>query len=113
MDATLSETDQLVLVMAIRKTISGAEEPPVSDIIETGVLQMAGEILRFNDTCEEIRVMKVMPNLSKIIFKAREHLDPDESRLRLEARRDGTLQPYLRYHAFGKHSPWKRRQAYD
>lgn len=59
MDNTLQAIETLVLIMAIRKTISGAEEPPISEIIQTGIMDLVAQILRLNDTSDEIRVMKV------------------------------------------------------
>jgi hypothetical protein len=48
-----------VLLTAVRKGISGAEEPPISEIMDTNILQIISQIFRFNDTSEEIRIMKV------------------------------------------------------
>jgi hypothetical protein len=51
-----------VLIIAIRKTISGSEEPPVSEILETNILQMIGSILNAPDNTvavEEVRIMKL------------------------------------------------------
>jgi hypothetical protein len=50
---------QLVLIIAIRKTVSGTEEPPVKEILTTNIMQVITQIFSFADTNEEIRLMKV------------------------------------------------------
>lgn len=50
---------QLVLIVATRKTVSGTEEPPVKEILSTNILQVIGQIFMFTDISEEIRLMKV------------------------------------------------------
>lgn len=45
--------------MAVRKTISGVEAPPVGEILKTNILTMLSQLFNFPDTCEEVRVMKV------------------------------------------------------
>jgi hypothetical protein len=57
------EAQQLVLIIAIRKTISGSEEPPVEDILNTNILHMLGSILNAPDNntaaAEQVRLMKL------------------------------------------------------
>ena len=58
----LTEKQQLVLIIAIRKTISGSEEPPVAEILDTNILPMLGSILNAPDNqaaAEEVRLMKL------------------------------------------------------
>lgn len=56
----LSEEDQLVLVITIRRVISGQEEPPIEEIISTtNLIQIVSQMLKFADTTEEIRIMKL------------------------------------------------------
>lgn len=59
MDNTLTENEMLVLITAIRKVISGSEEPPITEILETNILTMISQLLRFADTSDELKVMKV------------------------------------------------------
>lgn len=40
LDSTLQQNDQVVLIMAVRKTISGVEVPPVGEILQTNILTM-------------------------------------------------------------------------
>lgn len=60
----MTETQTLVLILCIRKAISGTDDVPISDIIATGVLNMVSQILKFADTTEEVKVMKVRDLIS-------------------------------------------------
>ncbi len=51
--------DQLILVIAIRKTVSGTEEPPIKELLTTNIMQVIAQIFTFADSSEEIRLMKV------------------------------------------------------
>lgn len=55
----LSALQQLVLVTGIRRLISGTDEPPISEILKSNILNVIATLFRFNDTQEEIRIMKV------------------------------------------------------
>ncbi|TNV74065.1 hypothetical protein FGO68_gene12213 [Halteria grandinella] len=61
--ADLTEPQQLVLIINIRKTISGSEEPPVQEILATNILHMLGSILNAPDNntaaVEQVRLMKL------------------------------------------------------
>ena len=59
MDTTLDSTQLLVLIVAIRRTISGTEEPPISEILDTNILPYISQIFNMVDTHEDIRHMKV------------------------------------------------------
>lgn len=56
----LSKNHQLLLITAVRRMISGTEDPPVSEILQSNILFVISEIFRFTDTAEEIRIMKVI-----------------------------------------------------
>lgn len=45
--------------MALRKTISGVDEPPVTELLETNILAFLSQLFNFADTCEEVRAMKL------------------------------------------------------
>lgn len=64
--------------MATRKAISGAEEPPVGEILQTSVLSLISQLLKFNDTSEEVRVMKLEAVwiLTNLAFGEREEVEP-------------------------------------
>ena len=47
------------MITAIRKSISGHEDPPVTEILETSILSVIAQIFRFPDNIEENRIMKV------------------------------------------------------
>lgn len=47
------------MLTSIRKSISGSEDPPVTEILNTNILAVVAQILRFPDNIEENRVMKV------------------------------------------------------
>jgi len=49
----------VILIMAIRKAISGVQEPPIPEILETNIMTMLSQLFKFNDTSEEIRIMKL------------------------------------------------------
>jgi hypothetical protein len=49
----------LVLITAIRKLISGSEDPPVDKILKTNILDIISHILKLQDGNEEVRHMKV------------------------------------------------------
>lgn len=51
--------DQLVLIIALRKTISGVDEPPVTELLETNILSMLAQLFTFTDTVDEVRAMKL------------------------------------------------------
>jgi hypothetical protein len=51
--------DQLVLLIAIRKTISGVDEPPVKELMETSILGILSQIFTFTDNGEVVRAMKL------------------------------------------------------
>ena len=53
------EPEQLVIIIAIRKSISGFDEPPAEEILETNILHTLSQLLMFADTSVEIRIMKV------------------------------------------------------
>jgi hypothetical protein len=55
----LQPPDQLVIFIAIRKTISGAEEPPVKELLCTNILTMLSNLFNFQDVSEEVRAMKL------------------------------------------------------
>jgi len=56
----LSEEDQLVLVITIRRVISGSEEPPIEEIMaSTNLIQIVSQMLKFSDATEEVRIMKL------------------------------------------------------
>jgi len=45
--------------MALRKTISGVDEPPVTELLETSILTLLSQLFKFTDVCEEVRAMKL------------------------------------------------------
>jgi hypothetical protein len=48
------------LLVAIRKVISGSEEPPIREILEqTSIMELLGQIFKFPDHSDDIRIMKV------------------------------------------------------
>lgn len=50
---------QVYLIKAIRKAISCVEEPPTTDLFSsTDLVQIVAQILAFEDSAEEIRVLK-------------------------------------------------------
>jgi hypothetical protein len=51
--------DQLLLLIAIRKTISGVDEPPVKELMETSILGILSQLFTFPDNGEDIRAMKL------------------------------------------------------
>ena len=57
--ATHDAPDQLVLVIAMRKTISGVDEPPVTELLETNILGILSQLFSFPDNCDEVRAMKL------------------------------------------------------
>lgn len=40
----LDPTQQLIIIVGIRKTMSSTEEPPVKDILETSMIQVVSQI---------------------------------------------------------------------
>jgi hypothetical protein len=46
-------------VITIRRVISGHEEPPIDEILQTNILQIVSQMLKFNDSSEEVRIMKL------------------------------------------------------
>jgi hypothetical protein len=73
----------VILIMAIRKAISGVQEPPIPEILETNIMTMLSQLFKFNDTSEEIRIMKVSgeANFLLKITIARGTMDLDQSGL--------------------------------
>ena len=59
LDSTLLPPDQLVIMIAIRKTISGSEEPPVTELLETSILSILAQLFKFPDVSDEVRAMKL------------------------------------------------------
>lgn len=57
--SSLSTFEQLIFVTGIRRMISGSEEPPVREILQTSILSVISTIFKFSDTSEDIRIMKV------------------------------------------------------
>lgn len=49
----------MILVIGLRKVISGSEEPPLEEIFKTNIIQMISSILRMPDEQEDIRILKV------------------------------------------------------
>ena len=49
----------LVIIVAIRRNISGVELPPVCELLETNILEMLSQLFKFNDQSEEVRAMKL------------------------------------------------------
>ena len=56
---SLETPSMLVIIVAIRKNISGVEVPPVSELLETNILEMLSQLFKFNDQSEEVRAMKL------------------------------------------------------
>jgi hypothetical protein len=51
--------DIKILIIGIRKAISGSEEPPIEDLLDTNILNIISEILQLPDNSDDIRIMKV------------------------------------------------------
>lgn len=51
--------DKLVLLIAIRRTISGEGGPPVKDLLKTSILGIFTQIFKITDIGEEERAMKL------------------------------------------------------
>lgn len=48
-----------MLLIAIRKTISGVDEPPVKELMETSILGILSQLFTFPDNGEVVRAMKL------------------------------------------------------
>ena len=59
LDNSLSSTDMIILLLAIRKAISSSEEPPVTEILKTNILSILSQLFSQPDTHEDIRIMKL------------------------------------------------------
>jgi hypothetical protein len=58
----MTHLQQLVILMALRKTISGSEEPPVTEILQTNILPLLSSIFKTPDNAglpDEVRIMKL------------------------------------------------------
>jgi len=60
----MTPDNQLLIVVAIRRMISGSENPPVTKILNTNILDIISKIFTFNDSIELIKIMKVIEHLS-------------------------------------------------
>lgn len=50
---------QLVLISKVRKLISGVDDPPVAEILQTDILEILSTVFRFTDANEHITYMKL------------------------------------------------------
>lgn len=58
-DSSLSGEQVIVILVAIRRCISGTQEPPVKEILETNILDVLCRIFGMDDVSTEIKHMKV------------------------------------------------------
>ena len=55
----LQPIEQLALISMIRKLISGSEDPPVAQILQTDIMQIISTIFQFSDVNEYVAYMKM------------------------------------------------------
>jgi hypothetical protein len=55
----LQPFEQLALISMIRKLISGTEDPPVAQILQTDILEIIATIFQFSDVNEYVCYMKM------------------------------------------------------
>ena len=58
-DSSLTGEQVIIILVAIRRCISGTEEPPVKDLLETNILDVLCRIFGMEDASNEIKHMKV------------------------------------------------------
>lgn len=58
-DSQLQDLERLALLITVRRVISGQEEPPVSELLQTNIIQMISYIFGLQDTSEEVRLLKL------------------------------------------------------
>ena len=64
----LTQEQQCILVMGLRKAISGNNDPIVSEILSTNILEIISSILDMPDENSTIRILKVSINSSSGSF---------------------------------------------
>ena len=58
-DSSLTSEQVIVILVAIRRIISGTQEPPVKELLETNILDVLCRIFGMEDSSTDIRNMKV------------------------------------------------------
>lgn len=66
----MNNFQQLIIITSIRRLISGTEDPPVHEIMQSNILNVISTIFKFNDVTEEIKVMKVKQFLLILIVRS-------------------------------------------
>lgn len=77
--ADLKSEEQLGLISMIRKQISGSEDPPIGQILQTDIMDVISTIFQFNDTNDHVTYMKmevvwILTNLLYASGKELEHI---------------------------------------
>ena len=58
-DSSLNSEQIIVILVAIRRCISGTQEPPVKKLLETNILDILCRIFSMEDSSTETKHMKV------------------------------------------------------